>query len=417
MSTIFGYAIFISFDKNACSNLRIHVDGICENVWRQLSLRFWAYGLAVRHFLILGGYMDMGMVALKCPACGADIQLDENREFGFCNYCGTKVMQEKIVVEHQGSVKVDNSEYVEKFLQNARRAKQKEDWDETEKYYNLVEQNDPTNIEAIFYSSYAKAKRTLIEDDILKRSSAFKVLINCVSIIDDNFDIDKETEQKEIIKQISDDIITLTNSSYVYKPGGLILSEKEVTRDIFNTLNTEFCTTLLEIIKKYPPKDMRVTLYYELAITHRNMEFFLKDNNIFADRPQCGVDIINYHEKWHEIDSNHEVPTLDEVKQNAKDIKFPGLKGKKGCYVATAVYGSYDCPQVWTLRRYRDYSLALTWYGRLFIALYYAISPTIVKWFGNTNWFNKMWKGRLDKMVKRLQEEGFENTPYEDKNW
>ena len=88
-----------------------------------------------------------------------------------------------------------------------------------------------------------------------------------------------------------------------------------------------------------------------------------------------------------------------------------------GCYVATAVYGSYDCPEVWTLRRFRDYSLALTWYGRLFIALYYAISPTIVKWFGDTNWFNKMWKGRLDKMVKRLQEEGFENTPYEDKNW
>ena len=33
-----------------------------------------------------------------------------------------------------------------------------------------------------------------------------------------------------------------------------------------------------------------------------------------------------------------------------------------GCYVATAVYGSYDCPQVWTLRRYRDDTLAETWY-------------------------------------------------------
>lgn len=29
-----------------------------------------------------------------------------------------------------------------------------------------------------------------------------------------------------------------------------------------------------------------------------------------------------------------------------------------GCYVATAVYGSYDCPQVWTLRRFRSFSLA-----------------------------------------------------------
>ena len=31
-----------------------------------------------------------------------------------------------------------------------------------------------------------------------------------------------------------------------------------------------------------------------------------------------------------------------------------------GCYVATCVYGSYDCPQVWTLRRFRDNTLAET---------------------------------------------------------
>ena len=62
----------------------------------------------------------MGLVAMKCPGCGANIELDDSREFGFCNYCGTKVMQDKIVVEHSGSVKVDNTEYVEKYLQNAR---------------------------------------------------------------------------------------------------------------------------------------------------------------------------------------------------------------------------------------------------------------------------------------------------------
>jgi hypothetical protein len=90
---------------------------------------------------------------------------------------------------------------------------------------------------------------------------------------------------------------------------------------------------------------------------------------------------------------------------------------KSGCYVATAVYGSYDCPEVWTLRRYRDYSLASTWYGRFFISLYYAISPTIVKWFGNTQWFNKMWRNRLDHMVDNLHSKGFEDTPYQDKNW
>lgn len=60
------------------------------------------------------------------------------------------------------------------------------------KYYNMVEQNDPHNIEAIFYSSYRKAKQSLVESDLYKREAAFKVLRNCVSIIDDNFDTDRE---------------------------------------------------------------------------------------------------------------------------------------------------------------------------------------------------------------------------------
>ena len=90
---------------------------------------------------------------------------------------------------------------------------------------------------------------------------------------------------------------------------------------------------------------------------------------------------------------------------------------KQGCYVATCIYGSYDCPEVWTLRRYRDNTLGSTWYGRLFIRIYYAISPSIVKLFGKTNWFKNMWKGTLDKMVKTLQEKGVENTPYSDINW
>ena len=29
---------------------------------------------------------------------------------------------------------------------------------------------------------------------------------------------------------------------------------------------------------------------------------------------------------------------------------------KGGCYIATAVYGSYDCPQVWTLQRFCTFS-------------------------------------------------------------
>lgn len=87
---------------------------------------------------------------------------------------------------------------------------------------------------------------------------------------------------------------------------------------------------------------------------------------------------------------------------------------KSGCYIATAVYGSYECPEVWTLRRFRDNKLATTCYGRAFIKVYYAISPSLVKWFGKTKWFNRFWKDRLDKLVYCLHVQGISDTPYQD---
>lgn len=86
-----------------------------------------------------------------------------------------------------------------------------------------------------------------------------------------------------------------------------------------------------------------------------------------------------------------------------------------GCYVATCVYNSYNCPQVWKLRRYRDYYLDEHWWGRLFIKLYYKISPTLVRWFGNKKWFRNPVKKILDRKLRKLEKKGYEDTPYNDK--
>ncbi len=348
------------------------------------------------------------MQAIKCEMCNSNDFVKEDGYF-VCQHCGTKYTVEeakKLMVE--GTVKIDNSDFVERYLQNARRAKAKEDWEETEKYYNLVEQNDPTNIEAIFYSSYGKAKMSLVDSDIYKRQAAFKVLQNCVSIVDDNFNIEKEEEQKEIIKQIAVDISSMYASNFVFNQrrngyGIVVSSDANSTYALFDSLSLEFCTTLEEIIKKYPEERKADTVFfYDLAIKQCAVVTAYGKAKVTAhNRAQ------KYHETWHQIDQSHEIP-LPQANASQK---------KSGCYVATAVYGSYDCPEVWTLRRFRDFTLAETWYGRAFIRTYYAISPTLVKWFGETKWFKKMWQGKLDRMVRRLNDEGVENTPYTDKEW
>ena len=89
-------------------------------------------------------------------------------------------------------------------------------------------------------------------------------------------------------------------------------------------------------------------------------------------------------------------------------------QSNSGCYIATAIYGSYDCPSVWILRRYRDNRLAKSFLGRTFIRCYYAVSPTVVCIFGKKKWFNRFWKKRLDKFVIKLQDAGYEDSPYTD---
>ena len=113
-------------------------------------------------------------------------------------------------------------------------------------------------------------------------------------------------------------------------------------------------------------------------------------------------------EKIHKYDPSYFLPKTEKEQKKAE-------QSSGGCYIATCVYGSYDCPQVWTLRRFRDEILAATWYGRLFIHCYYAISPALVCTFGKKKSFRNIWKKHLDKMVLSLHAKGVKDTPYVDK--
>ena len=86
-----------------------------------------------------------------------------------------------------------------------------------------------------------------------------------------------------------------------------------------------------------------------------------------------------------------------------------------GCYVATAVYGSYDCPEVWVLRRYRDSVLLESPLGRAFVKFYYAVSPAMVRRFGKARWFSGILRPVLDRKVRKLKDAGYQDTEYRDR--
>lgn len=71
-----------------------------------------------------------------------------------------------------------------------------------------------------------------------------------------------------------------------------------------------------------------------------------------------------------------------------------------GCYIATMAYGSYDHPQVMVLRWYRDNILQKSWYGRLFVKVYYYLSPKAVRLLGGHERINSAIRSLLDGQVE-----------------
>ena len=223
--------------------------------------------------------------------------------------------------------------------------------------------------------------------------------------------IDKYLEEKTAnLKDIPDQ--TLFESSAVH----IKLTKYGVEYRVCSDFKLACYEDIVSIKENYyTPSDdpIRTALLTVRGITVDEKAYF--KNNIFQTTPSVSL----------EVGLTQNITCIKEIVDRISlyrgteftdyEVIKPKIAPKGGCYVATCVYGSYDCPQVWTLRRYRDAVLKSTWYGRAFVRMYYAISPTLVKWFGKTNWFKKMWRGKLDKMVASLNSNGVEDTPYKDK--
>ena len=292
----------------------------------------------------------------------------------------------------------------------ARRAKAAGDSEEAKKYYDMIVVQCPNDWESSFFSVYFGVIGCKISDITFSADRIQSAVKVTLQLIKDNLGDAKEISDaanticiyvKTIAKLFSNAATNHYNgiapsvkyqfdAVYYERVSACFCLEYNTGNWIIDYLGSEF-------------KNLSVELWKE-GITLNTNRFIY-----FYKQKQNKELISKYEAKIKQYEPSYSRP--DPMK--TKD----GVASASGCYVATAVYGSYDCPQVWTLRRYRDYTLAETWYGRAFIKTYYAISPTLVKWFGHTDWFRKMWKGKLDRMVSDLNAKGVNDSPYVDKEW
>ena len=373
------------------------------------------------------------MKHLTCEMCGSTDLLKQDGVF-VCQSCGCKYSVEeakKMMIEGKVDVSgsqiiIDNSVSLQKYYASARAAIDRKDWRSVLDAYTKIELENPGDMESVYFKTLARTRLTYGDSNMQQRRELFDQLANCIKMFHEkvkNKEIPQE-DLKPLIERIHISIIDLSASKFVYTTTVKVVSGAHVSDNMGDTtgligyVSGVYMGTIEDIIN-YLPGDIHANadfVYAKIIEVYETAESAYGGG--FSYKP-----IQKAHINWNKKNPNHTIPSNYAPKESSSyssssySSSSYSSSSSGGCYVATCVYGSYDCPQVWTLRRFRDDTLGSTWYGRAFIHTYYAISPTLVKWFGKTNWFKKMWRGTLDRMVKNLQLKGVEDTPYDDKIW
>lgn len=298
-------------------------------------------------------------------------------------------------VDVKGTVKVDKSEEANNLLKLAEAAIESVNGEEAYAYANRVLEADPDNAKAWFVKMKAVGLTAILKDlkvlDVIKAGNK-AVELNpelanevyeyyLTKMLNDLQFCMGQLHDTDAIKQLYDANCQLSP----FKASELTLNSDQILDIILGQIdldvhlhdnvpdsvvssNPEIARLVGEVAKQW--------VYYTQAVNDRFNVYAMKLND---------ETVAQYRSILSRIKQGLPEGTEDPIGEEA--ISNPS---KSGCYVATAVYGSYDCPEVWTLRRFRDYTLAETWYGRTFIKCYYATSPWLVKHFGKSAWFKKL---------------------------
>lgn len=375
--------------------------------------------------------MSETMKALKCELCGSN-ELVKQDDYFVCQSCGTKYTPEaaqKLIIDIDspvpivGAVEVMTGNFEKsRRLNNLNTLFELKQWHDFNDELKKAVRDYPDEWKVWFFSfKYNMIPHGYPQDPMKSSDGSSISYLNCFPNFEDDIIKAKQVCPEEELTNLSKCYVDFFNYliSEIERKNFVILyrDAKRLSTSSYLFENQKW----IEYIQKYvyDCENAARTIKNELA-DYQKRSICLKTNN--GTYNFTGEDIQNAQyfdghslgkiefRTGYEISSYGDYITIDEL---IKQIKEQNPIG--GCYVATCVYGSYDCPEVWILRRFRDNTLSKTWYGKAFISTYYAISPILVKCFGDTDLFKRFWKAIIDRMIIKLKNKGVDDAPYTDK--
>jgi tetratricopeptide (TPR) repeat protein len=339
----------------------------------------------------------MPYVNVRCTSCGGEIQLDDTKEFGYCLHCGTKVMFQEAIQK----IELINLPKVENLMKIATSEFEGTHYTEAIEYYNRVLELDADNWEAIFYKAKSQCIMTPVNQFPIPPAiaSAKKALAIATEKTKNKIELEiiKDRILTELVALLHAQISKADLSEYA-RYDSMEAYIIYLNNYLGCVVGLEFCASLIKDNPK--EKEKLIAIYNGIldALAEASKHKALTNGRPVSASKNSRIDIIKNFDKY-----TAELISLD-PDAIMPEINRENVEGTSNfCYIATAIYGSYDAPQVLILRKYRDNVLLHSALGRIFVKFYYRFSPLIVKYIGNNNITNHVVKQLLNKIVKILE--------------
>lgn len=86
-----------------------------------------------------------------------------------------------------------------------------------------------------------------------------------------------------------------------------------------------------------------------------------------------------------------------------ENIWDEGETQNRGCFIATAAYGTSMAEEILVLKKWRDEKLILSVVGKILIILYYSVSPPIARYISISNYRKKFIRKLLRPLICKLK--------------
>lgn len=334
----------------------------------------------------------MATVPLKCPQCGSSISLDDQQETSNCEFCGGQFSFQEAVQKYMGELagkmtpgedssgrNVVFSTTTTSTINGTTTTVNGQDanfGDVMSQFFGAQSGNQGFAAEPI--PGYDLPKKAVLAIRLL---AANNQKIQAIKLFREYAKVDLK-EAKDVIDRLE---TTSPVTGPVTQTSNRVIMQTAGTAGLDSTTIPGYSldSNIVGVILACLAQNQKI----EAIKVLRNA------TNTGLKEAKDAIDNLDARQSHQHSSTDYSSP-----KNRAGD---PSVKVSK-CYIATAVYGSYDAPQVLVLRKFRDEVLSKSLTGRAFIRTYYTMSPPVARHLENAGRLNRLVRRILDKIVQRL---------------